>query len=284
METSIKDSFLEDNRDYKEIKPSKEVTTIGGFQEIDEVEDEVWLLQCPKGFDIKSELEDQRLKIPGRTNFNSSEAVAVEYDLPELRAFGYCNRKGRYSLRLLPVKGNILLRGRLKATEAVTLENAEALYPPQGRVPLPDMIKVRHPLHGHQFDKSLRVDRAIAERLKKADEISAKVLYEAIMNRKNAKSRNLGLSKQKQKTNTVTAVQKSNVVCIDSTDDDEAEFDRESKEKKSERKRKPSDGSLIHQESEIQSTNEESVKKRKKHSKSDLGEEISKDLQWLQNL
>ncbi|XP_017472201.1 PREDICTED: uncharacterized protein LOC108363367 [Rhagoletis zephyria] len=281
METiSIKERFLEDNTDFKEIKPTQELTTIGGFPGIDEVEDEVWFLQCPKGFDVESELQGQKFKIPGRTNFNSCEAVAVEYAEPETRAFGYCNRKGRYSLRLLPVKGNILLRGRLKATEAVTLENAEAMCPPQGRVPFPEMIKVRHPLHGHQFDKSIRVNKDIAERLKKADEISAKVLYDAIKNRNIIKNVNSGLSKMKQRPKAFTT-NEQNAIQIDSTDEDGV-FEREEKTKKRKKSRKNSESIVTGEEEGLKSTNEVAKKQKKSH-KTSIGE-VSKDLQWLQNI
>lgn len=272
METiSLKQRFLEDNSQYKEIKASTELTTVGQFQDIDEIEDEIWVLQCPKGLNIKEELQSQKLKLPGRTNFNSAEAVAVEYDEPETRAFGYCNRKARYSLRLLPVKGNILLRDRLKMAEAVTLENAEALCPSQSRVPFPDMIKVRHPLHGHQFDKSLRIKKTIAERLKKADEISAKLMYEAVINRTSGKSQNIKLYSQKKKSKPNFAANGNNL-----SDDDDIEFLGEVKGKKKENKRKRNDSIIV----EGQLTAETS-KKKKIFNK---GEEIAKDLQWLQNI
>ncbi|XP_069961618.1 uncharacterized protein [Bactrocera oleae] len=272
METiSLKQRFLEDNLQYKEIKASTELTTIGQFQDITEIEDEIWVLQCPKGYNIEENLQSQKLKLPGRTNFTSTEAVAVEYAEPETRAFGYCNRKGRYSLRLLPVKGSILLRDRLKASEAVTLENAEALCPPQSRVPFPDMIKVRHPLHGHQFDKRLRINKSIAERLKKADEMSAKLTYEAVTNRKSVKSQNIKLSSQKQKSKQISSVNENHL-----TDDDDVQFLGEVKPKKIENKRKRNDSTRV----EGQST--AGIPKKKK--KSEKGEEVAKDLQWLQHI
>uniref|UniRef100_A0A0A1WV49 Methionyl-tRNA formyltransferase n=1 Tax=Zeugodacus cucurbitae TaxID=28588 RepID=A0A0A1WV49_ZEUCU len=276
METiSLKQRFLEDNMQYKEIKASAELTTIGKFQDIDEIEDEVWVLQCPKGFNLEEELQSQKLKLPGRTNFNSAEAVSVEYAEPETRAFGYCNRKGRYSLRLLPVKGSILLRNRLKVTEGVTLESAEALCPPPSRVPFPDMIKVRHPLHGHQFDKSLRINKSIAERLKKADEISAKLTYEAVTNRTSVKSQNSKLSSQKKKSKTILATNGKNL-----SDDDDVEFIGEVTPKKKENKRKRKDSKILEEEKGAQLT----VGIAKKKKKSDKVEEVAKDLQWLQNI
>ncbi|CAD6995267.1 uncharacterized protein LOC101458342 [Ceratitis capitata] len=269
---SVKERFLEDNPDYKEIKSSFDINTIGGFQDIDEVEDEVWILQCPKGFDMASEIRGQKLKIPGRSSFNSVEAVAVEFTEPETRAFGYCNRKGRYSLRLLPVKGNILMRGRLKTAEAVTLENAETLCPPPGKVPFPDMIKVRHPLHGHQFDKSLKIDKAISERLKKADELSTKLLQEAVSKRKHIKSNgSTSLEKPKFKPNLNT---KENNIILCDTEDENSEHVVQVKTKK--QKRTHSESTLANQEA--------TPKKKKKSYKPESSEEVSKDLQWIQNL
>ncbi|XP_067629321.1 uncharacterized protein [Eurosta solidaginis] len=274
--TNIKQLFLDNNTDYKEVKPSKELAAIGEFQNVDEIKDEVWLLQCPKGLDIDTELQGQKLKLPGRTNFNTAETVAVEYAEPQKRAFGFCNRKGRYSLRLLPIKGNILLRGRLKGSEAVTLEHAESICPPEERVSLPDMIKVRHPLHGHQFDKSIRVDKRIADRLKKADKISAAVLHEALTNRQYLRNLNTESMKSKHHYNNNNNKQNLKASAAATADDDDDTCVSVTNLKKRKKKPKHSYNAAADKVEEVIS------KKKRKMQK--ISEDVTTDMQWLEDI
>ncbi|KAI8119841.1 hypothetical protein FF38_14133 [Lucilia cuprina] len=268
---TCKESFLEENKLFSEIELTEESKPIGKLQDFDLLENEIWLLQCPKGMDV-SDLENQKLKIPGRTNINNSEAVSMEFNEgKEQHAFAYCNRKGRYDLRLLPVRGTIVVRDRLKAAETVTIERAEECCPPAKRVPLPSGIRVRHPLLGVHYEDKLELDKAVAKRLQKADEISAQILKESLL--------------QKSKRNNAIASSKTNgkqlQIEISSAEDEEVEFVSEEKlKKKKKNKRKHNESNADANDSDGSSN----IKKKKSKKSKKNDETVSKDLQWLQNI
>ncbi|XP_065355301.1 uncharacterized protein LOC135949619 [Calliphora vicina] len=273
---TCKESFLQENQSFSEIELTSESKPIGKLHDFDLLENEIWLLQCPKGMDV-TELESQKLKMPGRTNINSSEAVSMEFNEgKEQHAFAYCNRKGRYDLRLLPVRGTIVVRDRLKAAETITAERAEECCPPTKRVPLPASIRVRHPLLGVQYEDKLELDKSIVKRLNKADEISAQILKESLSQRCIIKSvTSSGKTSQKRD-------HKTSPIEINSADDEDAvEFVGEEKlKKKKKNTRKHSESNA-----EANDSDEQSNIKKKKSKKSKKNEEVvSKDLQWLQNI
>ncbi|XP_023294201.2 uncharacterized protein LOC111677333 [Lucilia cuprina] len=269
---TCKESFLEENKLFSEIELTEESKPIGKLQDFDLLENEIWLLQCPKGMDV-SELENQKLKIPGRTNINNSEAVSMEFNEgKEQHAFAYCNRKGRYDLRLLPVRGTIVVRDRLKAAETVTIERAEECCPPAKRVPLPSGIRVRHPLLGVHYEDKLELDKAVAKRLQKADEISAQILKESLL-------------QKSKRNNAIIASSKTNgkqlQIEISSAEDEEVEFVSEEKlKKKKKNKRKHNESNADANDSDGSSN----IKKKKSKKSKKNDETVSKDLQWLQNI
>lgn len=181
---NFKEKFFEESREFTEIKSTSESTTIGEFQDVDELEDEIWIMQCPKGTDV-TPFQGQKLKLPGRAHVEDLEAVAVEFNAPITQSFGYCNRKGKYALRLLPIQGGLVLRNRLKAAATVTEKDIEDISPGIGRVPMPSGIKVRHPLLGVHFEKKINMDQAISERLRNADKNSARILGKTLFHTNN---------------------------------------------------------------------------------------------------
>lgn len=275
--SALKETYLQDNEYLTELELTEESKAIGNLQDIDLLDNEVWLLQCPRGMDIK-DLERQKLKMPGRTNFNDSEAVSMEFtEGKEQRAFAYCNRKGRYALRLLPVRGTIVVRDRLKAAETVTTERAEECCPAAKRVPLPSNIRVRHPLLGVQYEEKLVLEKAIKKRLQKADEVSATILKDNLAKKMESSLRTV-VSK---KLNSKTSLEAIEINSGDEDDDDAVEFISVEKSKKKKNKRKNTD-TLNEEDLDIKDV---SATKKKKSKKSKKDEEIvSKDLQWLQNI
>lgn len=259
-----KHSFLVENQQFMEDEFGSDCRPVGKLEDIDLVEDEVWLLQCPKGMDVK-QLESQKLKIPGRTNLDDSEAVSVEFvEGVEQHAFAYSNRKGRYDLRLLPIRGTIVLRNRLKAAATITCDRVEECCPPAKRVPMPSAIRVRHPLLGHQYAEKLELDDNITTRLQEADRVSAQMLKDSFEKNVTAKRKSL---------------QKMTPIEINSEDDadetDAVVFVSEEIVKKKKSKRK---------HSENKDGDDVDNSKKKKKSKKSYEDQVSKDLQWLQNL
>ncbi|KAM7360108.1 uncharacterized protein ACRADG_003374 [Cochliomyia hominivorax] len=269
-----KESFLQENQLFSEIDLTDDSKPIGKLQEIDIVENEIWLLQCPKDLDV-TQLENETLKMPGRTNLNNFEAITMEFNEgKQQQAFAYCNRKGRYALRLLPVRGTIVVRDRLKTAESVTIERAEELCPPAKRVPLPSNIRVRHPLLGANYLDKIEMEKSIAKRLQKADEISAKFLKESLKERSKSTIHIKNLTSKKVISNSPMEINSGD-------DEDAVEFVSEEKfKKKKKSKRKHSESDVPENVSDDYSkTKKKKSKKSKKHDN-----EISKDLQWLQNI
>lgn len=257
---SLRESFLAENNTYSELETDMDAKPIGKFEDIDVMENEIWFLQCPKGMDIKS-LENEKIKLPGRTTLNEIESVSVDFvEGKQQHSFAYCNRNGRYDLRLLPVRGTIVLRNRLKAADSITEERVSECCPPSKKVPMPSKIRVRHPLLGFQYEEKLEVDQNVKKRLQEADQISAKILRENIGKKLSENPKQKQISKP---------------IEIDSEEDDAVQFVSEEVIKKKKRK---------HSESNKSDDGSKKKKKSKKSKKGDEDEEVSKDLQWLQNL
>ncbi|XP_061387884.1 uncharacterized protein LOC133322948 [Musca vetustissima] len=259
---ALRESFLAENSIYSELEAEADVKPIGKIEDIDVTENEIWLLQCPKGMNLKS-LENEKLKIPGRTSINDLESVSVDFvEGKQQHSFAYCSRNGRYDLRVLPVRGTIVLRNRLKASESITEERISECCPPMKKVPLPSKIRVRHPLLGFQYEDKLEIDQIVKKRLLEADQLSAEILKQSIVKKLS--------EKPKQKQQNTKAIE----IDSDNEEDDEVQFVGKEVVKKKKRKHSESNKS------------DDGSKKKKKSKKSKKGddEEVSKDLQWLQNL
>ncbi|XP_075147231.1 uncharacterized protein LOC142221397 [Haematobia irritans] len=247
---ALKATFLNEHQQFSEVDEVDELITVGKIEDIDLVDSDVWFLQCPKGMDLKV-LEHEKLKIPGRTSLSDVETISVEFvEGKQQQSFAYSNRKGGYDLRLLPVRGTIVVRDRLKASDNVTSERIEECCPPSKRVPMPSAIRVRHPLLGVRYEEKLDLKPDVLHRLKEA-EISRKSV---------AKKSKLSRSQPSASVK---------IEEISSTDDDEVKL-------VSEKKRKHKD----HKGNDDTTINKKKLKKLKK-SDEDV---ISKDLQWLQDI
>lgn len=241
----VKSIFLEKNPKYKEIDDTN--LALGDFHTISD-DDEIWLMQCPKGADI-SLLTGQKIKLPGRSNHEQFETVATEYIEPISHAFGHKSKKAHNAIKIVPIRGSILMRNRLKAMPPP--DATEVLVSPV-KVPMPTGIKERHPLHGVDFASRLEICPQIAERLKEADRLAPPMEKP---------------HKKQSKTKTIA---------LDSDGEVELVLQKKPKHKK---KRKHSDGS--------DASNEVSKKKNKKSKKNghvDMEEEVAEGMQWIQRL
>ncbi|XP_073814454.1 uncharacterized protein isoform X2 [Musca autumnalis] len=167
------------------------------------------------------------------------------------------------SVDFVEVRGSIFLRKRLKAAETITEERIAECCPPSKRVPMPSNIRVRHPLLGFQYDDKLDIDTNVIKRLREADETSAEILKKSMVKKLYEKA------SQKQ--------QIAKCIELDSAEeDDSVQFVSEEVIKKKKRKHSESNKS--------DDGSKKKSKKSKKSKKADDEEEVSKDLQWLQNL
>lgn len=168
---------------------------LGSVHKINQDEDEMWLLQCPKGMKLGELVEQEQMKLPGRTTVRGQELVASEFlEGSRSEAFSYYRpRKQKYSVQILPIRGTIVVRDRLqlhkdfpmaarapRAFGQEILGGEEMECSGQGymnQLPNPDEIPLRHPLLGYQFKDSLeRIKPSALKRLVQAEVRSAKIL------------------------------------------------------------------------------------------------------------
>uniref|UniRef100_A0A1B0BVV0 Uncharacterized protein n=1 Tax=Glossina palpalis gambiensis TaxID=67801 RepID=A0A1B0BVV0_9MUSC len=264
--TALKELFLANNNNFEESDIGHAAEAVGNINEIDLAEDEVWLMQCPKGLNIK-ELESQMMKMPGRTNFGNLESVCMEFtDEPKKEAFAYFDsRKSKYSLRILPVRGSIIVRERLKANKPISEEEFAQHCPTKRKVAMPRNINIRHPLLGSQYEDIGNVDTSVIRRSRKADKQSAEVLKDSLLKKSSTRSRNL------------TQIKNSG-----NESEKEVEFVSETKGKKKKKKK-----NKTYDEDRIAEGLEVTPKKRKKSKNctdDDTINDIEYDFQWLHDL
>lgn len=264
--TALKELFLANNN-FEEIDIGYAAKAIGNIDEIDLAEDEVWLMQCPKGLNIK-ELESQMMKMPGRTNFGNLESVCVEStDEPKKEAFAYFdNRKSKYSLRILPIRGSIIVRERLKANKPINEEEFAQHSSTKRKVAMPRNLNIRHPLLGSQYEEIGNVDTSVIRRSRKADKQSAEVLKDSLLKKSFKHSMNLTQIK-----NSANESEK------------EVEFVSETKgKKKKKKKNKTYDEDRIAGLEGVEVTPKK--KKKSKGSGDNTLSDIEYDFQWLHDL
>ncbi|XP_037946757.1 uncharacterized protein LOC119678779 [Teleopsis dalmanni] len=96
--------------DFEIIEPSSKSDHLSGFNTEN---DEVWFMQLPKNLK-PAHLLQQKLKLPGRSNLEHKiEGVAFEFSDSKDNVFGINKIKLKHSMRILPVRGCIVLRKRM---------------------------------------------------------------------------------------------------------------------------------------------------------------------------
>lgn len=188
-----KNNNSNDAEELVEVEISAQSKGLGSLHKIDLEEDEVWLLQCPKGMDLKT-FEEKQIKLPGRTSLREYEAVSTEFTSgPIHNNFAFCRpKKQKYSVRVLPVRGTIIVRDHLvneaELQSAVTVpENVPEILRGEDqetvsrnyikKLPNPNLIPVRHPLLGHNFQECLdKIRPSVGKRLLKASIKSERIV------------------------------------------------------------------------------------------------------------
>lgn len=169
--SEIKAKYLEQNPNYT--ISENENQTLFNFDEIENDEEyEVWLVQCPKNMNLKEQLENQSIKLPGKTRADNIETISEEFSNLKPITIGYNSNKN-YRIKTLTAKGRILIREKLKTdysddAEEDSLNNNDLNI---SHVPLPTKLTRRHPLLGAKFEDKLTLSENIKNRLEHCDEI-----------------------------------------------------------------------------------------------------------------
>lgn len=162
---NIEDEFIE-----------VDLPTIGSMHKIDVEEEEIWLLQCPKGVKL-SELKEEQIKVPGRTTIKEHiETVVTEFPSGfRQEAFAYCRPKHKYAVKLLPVRGSIIVRNCLQfqtdlakniglKNEEVNNEEDTSSQNYVRSLADPSTLPIRHPLFGRGFEESLKTIKPLVQK------------------------------------------------------------------------------------------------------------------------
>lgn len=139
-------------------------------------DDEVWLFQAPASLDV-TQLVGQSLKLGSRNSTVSVsnekiECVSEKYDDPKAMAIICPQRNAQLSLVSFNPAGRVLLRSNIndENEEAISFDELTSTV----KVPFPANLKVRHPLHGIDFEKKIKVDPDVKSKLQDAQIASLK--------------------------------------------------------------------------------------------------------------
>lgn len=138
-------------------------------------DDEIFIIQCPKSISIEK-LTDKKIKLNGKKTITEKNLI-IEIDSS---TFGdadinystlLCNTKMKKSDNVQSVSfkpaGFIKIQTRIDEICVPTLEK-----PPRTVVPYPNNLKVRHPIHGFNYENIIQISEKIKNRIQQAVQIS----------------------------------------------------------------------------------------------------------------
>lgn len=149
-------------QDNLKLQPEKAFVTAN----IDEDEEEVFLLQCPKTID-KSKLLGLNIRKKPYLNRNMLETVTTIFDDPKTSIPIILKSKKKTKGVNVQIVGTIHVKEHISRIENIVKEE-QPLTPQLQKVPFPENIKQRHPLLGSDYEKRLKIPDVILEQLKDA--------------------------------------------------------------------------------------------------------------------
>lgn len=142
-------------------------------------DDEIWLCEIPNVFDV-NEMVGKTIKLGSKKCFVKTENGKIEcasekYESNEVYensvSVAFQNEGSQFIMKNIKPTGRLTFRSRANDLVDNPLENAPQVKPHKCTI-FPDNIIVRHPLHGHQFEDRINVNRSVQEKLKNAEEAS----------------------------------------------------------------------------------------------------------------
>lgn len=165
---------------YKARNPSIKLQTVNEPSQLDaediESDDEVWVFQAPASMDV-SKLVGKSLKLGSKNSViqtDNDEAIecVMEKAAPKPMSMICPRRDSQLALVSFLSSGTILLRskGSVDTEEDIDFN---ALISKQ-KVPFPDDLKIRHPIHGANYEEKMEIHESILSKLKEAEKSTAK--------------------------------------------------------------------------------------------------------------
>lgn len=138
-------------------------------------DDEVWIFEVPASIDIEK-LAGQTLKLGSRNSTikldddNTIQCVSRTLENSRLSSLVCQTKTGGLSVKAVRTVGHVQLRKSLNESAEVAIDYKSAKA--NVKVPFPEDLKVRHPLHGVKFKKTINCSPSVMSRLEEAQEAS----------------------------------------------------------------------------------------------------------------
>ncbi|KAH8271001.1 hypothetical protein KR044_012651, partial [Drosophila immigrans] len=174
LNKASKKDFLEETQQTEVRSSECDSECAAPLDEFDAAMHDVWLLQCPKGMQL-SALGGKRIKMPGRRYVGELQVRATHYAEPLQQSVGLVNARGKYTVRRLPLAGNMIVSKRLnldKPDEDDDDDGSSAF--PKPSKPQKFKLPVRHPFFGRDYQERIVVDKKTAKQLRDAEKKSGK--------------------------------------------------------------------------------------------------------------
>lgn len=143
--------------------------------EIDE-DDDIWLCEIPNVVNV-NELIGKTIKLGGSKTLTTSDGIHVEcasekYDdsnnvYQNTLSMAIKNSDSQFSMTNVKALGRLTFRQKLNEY-AYNMNDDAAQISYKAGTTFPKDIHIRHPLHGHQFEKHIDLNEAIKQKLKDA--------------------------------------------------------------------------------------------------------------------
>lgn len=137
--------------------------------------DEVWIFEVPNNIDPMG-LVDQTVKLGSRRSalkLNDAanyECVSEKYDAPKVVSLVCQKKNAQLAVKNVRPIGRVVVRQKLGASLDVPIDLDESNV--NTKVPMPKNLKVRHPIHGINYEDSIELSETIKDKLAKAEAAS----------------------------------------------------------------------------------------------------------------
>lgn len=134
--------------------------------------DEVWIFEMPNDIN-PTELIGQTVKLGSRrsalklSDAGNFECVSEKYDEPKSVSLVCQKKNSQLTVKNTRPIGRVVLRQKLPASLDIQYDLDESKV--NAKVPMPKNLKIRHPIHGVSYAKSIELSESIKEKLAKAE-------------------------------------------------------------------------------------------------------------------
>lgn len=145
-------------------------------------DDEIWFFEVPNDINV-NDFVGQNFKLGSKSSTMQTENFAVEcvtekYNEPKTEVMICQNKNSQLVAKTFTPAGRVLMRKHIDDTPDVPLDtNAISC---RTKVPYPAHLKARHPIHGANFESSIKIEDRIRRKLENAENCSTNKLKKRV--------------------------------------------------------------------------------------------------------